>query len=632
MYSLVLLFVYLAIMLDIRMLNSMDEMAGHIRWALKFRALSQIFAIETFMVEYQASFERAQSESFQAQARQYFEISELDKQREGQADSEAKKYEDLSEEEQAEADAMYDKVRQEEILRIEIQKNLTRDEQIESEVQEKLKSMNQGLCAYEVAGWLCDLVGGTVELKREADQETLQIQQEMEYLQNVKQHEYLDQLVANALQGNATAYNQTASELLETANYWDKKARDDANLAAQMNATSIELMNLTQILDERGRKEEKYRESELYFSEKELGMALASYAVATRRASAAVFFAVLALAFLIPRLASRLIAATRSAYTSLCATSDLDFGRRLCAAILHIFVFFVAAGACGSLVSRIEEYGWRERAAIVFWFASVAGLMQTLVVQTLPHALAEWPPQGRDVLVVAKYSAMRFVSLALLYAIEFLVVCTSFPALISSDVTGFFGSPVIVLVFLSKCALYLYVFEPKGYNQDCGASMTSTLATVDDFSRSLSEATPLTAPDEASYSKASLTGPGSTAAELLNMDLGPEGRRVDNPPSEQSYSLDSRSPYFVDRSKEVRYLAIAFDVLLTSAVVGVLADCLPLVYKRNPGRILVPLSFSAILGVIALLAFFCSTSSRRTCGMYRKSRHPTDRHIEIVSV
>jgi hypothetical protein len=365
-------------------------------------------------------------------------------------------------------------------------------------------------------------------------------------------------------------------------------------------------------------------------------MAMASYAVAIRRATAAVFFSVFALAFLVPRLASRLVTATRSTYRAMCATTDLDFGRRLCSGVLHIFVFFTAAGACGSLVSRIEEYGWRERAAIVSWFASVAGLIQTLVVQTVPHALAEWPLQRRDVLVVAKYSFMRLVSLALLYAIEFLIVCTTFPTLISPGVTGFFGSPLIVVVFLSKCALYIYIFEPKECNQDCGASMTSTLATADVFSRSMSEATPLTAPDDDAslYSKASLTGTGSTAAAILNMNLGPDGRRVDPPPqSEQTNSLDSRSPYFVDRGTEVRCLAIAFDALLTSAVVGVLADCLPLVYNRNPGRILVPLSFSVMLGAAALIAFFFSTSSRRTCGLYKyKSRQPTDRHIEIVSV
>jgi hypothetical protein len=254
-------------------------------------------------------------------------------------------------------------------------------------------------------------------------------------------------------------------------------------------------------------------------------------------------------------------------------------------------------------------------------------------MQAIPHVMAEWPMRRNDIMHVIKHSLMRFLCLALLYGIEILVVCTTFPALVSSDVIEFFANPLVIMVFLSKCALYLYVFEPRVASLDCNTSMTSTLVTVDDFSRSLSEVTPLTTRDDESHSKVSLAGTGSTASALLSMDLGPQGRQVGPTASQQTSSLESSSPYFVHLRQELQTLTIAFDALMVSALVGVLRDCFPLVYKHDPGRVLIPASFAAFVMAAGLIGFVVTDrTSCRHGSVLQKAPHRDERHIEIVRV
>jgi hypothetical protein len=161
--------------------------------------------------------------------------------------------------------------------------------------------------------------------------------------------------------------------------------------------------------------------------------------------------------------------------------------------------------------------------------------------------------------------------------------------------------------------------------------MTSTWATVDDFSQSMSEVTPLTMRDDNGFSKVSLAGSGSTAGALLNMDLGPHGRQLAQSSSQLTYSVDSRLPYFVHVREELQYLMIAFDVLMVAALFGVLRDCLPLIYHYDPGLILVPSSFVAFLATAGLIGFFAWGICRH-CSAHHKNPYRDDRNIEIVRV
>jgi hypothetical protein len=115
------------------------------------------------------------------------------------------------------------------------------------------------------------------------------------------------------------------------------------------------------------------------------------------------------------------------------------------------------------------------------------------------------------------------------------------------------------------------------------------------------------------------------------MDLGPQGRQIGPSASQQTGSLDSCSPYFVHVRQELQTITIAFDVLMVSALVGVLQDCLPLVYKDDPGHILIPASFAAFVLAAGLIGLVIWTSWRRGPGLH-KMPQLDERFIEIVRV
>lgn len=632
--SIPVLLILLAVLLDVQDLNCIDEMGSHMKRALEYHVVAVVESMEANVILSQAEYEEQEADQFQARARQFFAQGALEEGTAQGFEAKAQHYEQLAAQELSLVNSTVEQIGRDETLRADIVKNISLDRQRKNDLDEDLRHIQEGGCAYAVVRWLCDIVGGTVELQREADEEALQIQQDMALLQEVDRQEYAEKVVAQALQGNATKFLQTATDLVTAAQYWEKIAQQDYAKGSLYNETGNKLAAISGLLEKRGERDYEYRTEYIQRSNQEIKESVALYKQSVQLATAAVTLALMAIYFVTAKVLRHVLYVCRSTNQFLGdpQTTETELWRRVSALALHVAVFLATIGYCGPYVSRIQEYELRQRAAIVSWVSVVASLLQTLIFQAIPHCSADWPLRRRDLLVIAKYSALRLLSLFVLTAIEVLIVITTFPFMVSSGVTAWWGQPAIVVMVLAMSALYLYVFEPRGSSGSC--STISSLAS-DDASRNtawLSEVTPLASGREDVYTKRDMESPGSTAVALLNMDLGTSGRgcREEEESAQHVTSMDSWSPYYWNADVEFRRLAVAFDLLMACILIGVLMDCLPILYHYNPVRVIVPLSVLAVTAVAVAAALFVFRTMRERRSSSRKTEDVTV--IEIGSV
>lgn len=610
-------------------MDLLDIMKDKTKAGLRLTTIANVEAIESFLLHREASYDERQAHNLESKAKMYYMKSEKEEKYAERNKERSDTYARAAELDQQEATALLYIASQDDELREEIIRNITRDQNVEDELQNEIKQVHTGLCGKKIFSTVCDIVGGTADLQRQADEETLKIHHEMSLRDKVSKREFTEKLVAASLQGNATEYKETSVELRQTAEYWDKQSQQDSMKASQLNTTSSQYEQASTNLKNHVHKILNYESSNINLAERNFEEAEAAYNTALKQAILACVYAILAGFFFGSKVLVAIINYTskvmnwiasnhnnnnsgsrrrqRSSSSSSSAPPFASYNDdkmnevRRCVSycVLHFVIFFITAGLCRDYVSIIGQYGFRERTAIITWFSFLGSTIQTFALHFVPHCMAEWPIHNNnintnDLRNIAKHTSLRLVMLMVLFGIELLIVLVTVgEKLFALPVFFFFGNPFLVLFTALVLALHVHSFEPRSQvillgedDTNSMATFTSTITAEDGYGSHIaaSEATPLTTTGEEEGGPGNKSnGSSATRVALLGMDLGRSGRG-ETVVASDLYSLDSTSPYYVRVKTELVYVKFALEVLFVCCMAGVLKDCLPLACHSILGK------------------------------------------------
>ena len=224
--------------------QELRDLTTHALQALRLAAVATVERLEETAWQEEAARDAGVAEGYQQAAEWAQHQQELDAAHAAQDRQREKYYEHVSEREQSQADRLFAQARRDDAVRLELLQNLTSDQEREAalEQQERDAELHTGIVCgnhtNKFIGALCRVIGGTTDLpsahyQKLIEDEKIQMVHESQQLATVQKHEFLEQLVGSALQGQAARYNATAAELLETAQAWDSQAARAAAAAAR---------------------------------------------------------------------------------------------------------------------------------------------------------------------------------------------------------------------------------------------------------------------------------------------------------------------------------------------------------------------------------------------------------------
>lgn len=623
-----------AVSLDIRVLNLLDEMKEKTQTAFQLLAVAKVEDMEARYAEHFEHEAEQTAETLQAQAQTYYQQSETESVYGERNRIRGEYFAGLAAQDQEEANEMFESALQDDRLRVEILKNMSIDQQEQERLVNDLRKVNDGVCHYKLIGWFCDIIGGAADLQREADDEYIKIQRQWGEEQEVSRREFMESLVASTLQGQATSYNRTATELLNTALYWESRSKVDYALATKYNMTAASYAEAAKKMEDYGEKDLVWERSNLSLAEDTFAQAEAKFRRGIVLAFIASVEAIVALAFFGTRSLMKffVVGEVVKKWTADTRTTKTDLYRCVAYSSLHVLMFFLCTGLIGKPMAFLTQYVWRERAALIIWFGFFAGTMQTFFLHVLPHVLVEWPTDANDRYHIGKHGLLRLIFLSILFGLEMLSVVVFWGStVLSLRVVSFFGMPIVIVVIFGSFLSYLYVFEPRypAIADDHSTMSTLLSESTDDESTfaTPSEITPLAS--RSPTGKASLSSTSSSVA-VRALDLSRGARFLDATDLQSLVSMNSDSPYYVNAELEWFYVGLAFDLFLVLCLAGVLFDCLPLACYSLIGKIVLTMCLVTLLALLFCVAgvFGLDLSSSRGGKVLPRS----DEHIEIVSV
>ena len=546
------------------------------------------------------------------------------------------------------AEKLQQHVQDDETQRLQVLANLSIDEQRRDDLQYQLNHIGNGACDYALVSWACNLIGRTGdislqtrvsnqkdELQKQVQDEYILIQQELDENDQLSRREFLETLIANALQGQAQKYNQTAMELLKVAEFYENRSNVEFQRAFRYNVTAKHLHDTAQGLFQTAQSELDDEHTELSKAEELLDHAQSLYQKALHESIWASLYAMTALGFfgrlvvqkfttIVQSMAIGSVEKDLSSSTTTQTSTTLY--RHISYGALHVLIFFISIGLSGDFVGQIDRYNWKQRTVIIAWFCSLAATIQTTILHTLPHCLAtEWPYSWPDILHIWKHTAYRLFTLLPLFAMEFVMAWVlSGRTILSTRVAAFFGQWSVVIAVFGLLLWHVKVFEPRttdvsdGY--DTLSSVTGVTTTCPD---DVSEFTPLT--------KTSITSAGSTAEVFVTMNLG--SRTLHDDSSSSLRSLEPTSPYFVHVPTECSRLVFCFEILVCVCLLRVITGCLPLAFRCTQGVIVM-----VLFGVISFMMLFCQNGPATKLPFVLPPTQaspplrPNNHQIEIVSI
>jgi chemotaxis protein histidine kinase CheA len=589
LYGLFLLSALLACHFRWKTMDALELVQTYTRTALQLHTMAVIENMEVFFLDQQADRLEHEAQKELSQARRFHYDSQVEQVVAEREEQRAAYFEHLAQQDQAQADQAWRKVQHDEARYEQLIRNMTATEQALEDTQRP--PIQKGLCGSSLLYAICEAVEGTVDLQRRADAESVLLQQELLRAQQTKKQEllekeFMDELIAQALQQQATRYNETSHYLYDMADHFQNQSRAFAKKASAYNETAEELVEVTDAVEEQEQMEFEWEKGNMSLAEKKLLRGQEYYKLATRYATAASVLAIPAFMFFLAR------AFIHAWYMGLavagCSSTSNpskagDFWRCFSYGLMHVTIFLLCVGFVGKFVIKMNYYDWGQRAAIVAWFAILAAFIQTTCLHVVPLI-------SSDRLVahaVVRHGLVRLTMLFCLFGIEFLLAWVTFgPWLqIASGPLGFWVYRLVAMVLLAA-HLYMYPERASGgssmfQDEDESLDVTSSLGDESlDFSVSgkASEFTPLTgaSTSKSSSSDSSRASSGATAIAFELMDLGPLARGKCG-----NSSVQTRSPRLENFHSELHKLRLPFEVLLVACSVKVIIDCFPISWQST---------------------------------------------------
>lgn len=502
--------------------------------------------------------------------------------------------------EQQETDAMVRKVQRDDVLRVELVANLTAYEELEGalEQQERDLKVHSNLC--DVGRFfeaICAILGsapGLVRLQEVNEQQ--RIVQESQALNIVEKREFMEELVAAILQGKTDQYNKTATDLLHVAVLWDAQAHQDVEAAAQVTETASvfsaeeERVKAFMQNEKNWKKENMSAADELLREAEHLGQAAYRYAVE------AALLAIFALLFFLPTAYYRFA----SLADNLRQADARDEQERLWAVsycMQHVFIFLLVVGMMDSdYLLHLDEYDVPKRAVIVVWFAYLAAGLQTILLHTIPHFMAEYPIGDRDTAgEIAVQFFLHMFTLMAFFIMELLIVwLTVRDVVLTEQNVQTLSTWGFYFYFILMLTTHIVVFEPRGVSSGNRVDEQSTVLMSDDDDDDDSLAFTETSP---------LHGEASSSSPTEDMPL--IYFRNSQRPQSIGSSARTASPYTMNTYWEFVKLAAVFEILLIVCAVCVLRNGIALTWTHSVVRA------GAFAGMFAALFLICALSLLR---------------------
>ena len=522
-------------------------------------------------------------------------------------------FESIAALEQQETDGMVRKVQRDDATRVQLVANLTADEELEAalEQQERDVKVHSSLC--DVGRFfeaICAILGsapGLVQLQEVEEQQ--RIVQESQALSKIEKLEFMEELVASILQGKTDQYNQTATDLLHVAVLWDAQAHQDEQAAIQDSETALvfaaeeERVKALMQREKSWKKENTSAAEDLLREAEHLGRAAHRYAVE------AALLAIFALLFFVPTVYHRFASLADSARQA----DARDEQERLWTVsywMQHVFIFLLVIGMMDSdYLLHLDEYDVPKRAVIVVWFAYLAAGLQTILLHTIPHCMAEYPIDRDTVGDIAVQFFLNLFALMAFFIMELLLVwLTVRDVVLTEQNVQTLSTWGFYFYFLLMLTTHLVVFEPRGVSSGIRVDEQSTVLMSeddddnDDDSLAVTETSPL-------RGEASSSSPTEDMPIIFFLNSR-------HPRSIGGSSARTSSPYTMNTNWEFAKLTAVFEVLLIVCAICVLRNGMALTWTHFAART------AAFFGMFAVLFSICALTLFLL--RFKRTRHQGD--------
>jgi hypothetical protein len=536
--------------------------------ALALTALNVMEDMEYQATQMESQVVHAAYDSARSESHQYAYQAAIDNVYASRTETIAEYMAKIAAEEQEGANDMWSTMDETDAARLELLNRLDEERQAKENLLQKLRDnqFGDGVCGWKGIRSLCTLVGGSASLlQSQADSLSTQIHRDMQARAAVDHREFMERLVANALQDKETMYQESAKALFDAATLWQIQADKDRQEAILLNRTAFDLKLDGIVLKLRlagyasSMKRLSATTTELLDQAKEAQMKSQRFSMAALilAATASVFFLYEA----VPRLV--LCVQELGVWSRDEKRFDKEIRHAAFYSLLHIMIFLVTAGWCRDDVYNLDQYSVEKRAVVIAYFAFLASILQSLFLHAIPHIHAEhvWTtlssPNVKSLALICKYFCLRALCLLPLFAMELLFAWLS-PLRTWALDPGFrqyFLTDIFLVVLLT---LYYVYFEPCA-EQYCSASGQSTVCMVQNSSDDQSTSHSLMATERSPLKETK----SPTATEIVPY-LFLTGIVTDEEMETSShYSLHSESPHYVSIQEELSKLILPFEMLAT---------------------------------------------------------------------
>ena len=550
-------------------------------------------------LEYAAAQERAQAEEHKAAqyshaAEEYKEKVTRDRDFANRIRHRGDYLERLGEMETAKASKLSQLAQQDDEERLALLENITALEKDENETMAALREIHEGACGWKIVGFICDAVGGATELQTRANSDYLQVHEDWKEATRLSQDEVMESMIAEMLTQKSDRYEQSAKDLWRVADRWDARAQSDFQAAQVDNAAATILWNKAQqdvkIME---RDEEiEYRVDILvnHLMEQADTMRVAAYWCAVAAiccaASALVYFG------------GKVIPKTHEAMQILEETKDV---LSLAYVGVHVLIFLATVGLAGQYLVEIERYASTQRAIILFWFATVASLVQTISLHALPWGLQQVTspePSGSFLNFLAE-SGARCIVFFFMFLLEVLLIWLTFGrGIFRNGIVNFCSSILYRLLVLAAVVAYGWKIEgPRRSNYEESIADASTLVSMSTSSWPENESVMLThgASEATPLRKADIMSWGTT------IDLAIWGGE-ERPFTNTLPDAENHSSIYAALFQDLRKLLLPLEILFVACMLSVLRSALHVVWISHATWIQCGVLVCAIC--LLLVAFF----------------------------
>lgn len=598
----------------------MTLVAGHFRWktmyaldqvrqctrsALQLHTLAVMQDMETYFLAMEADTVEQKAQQELTQMEQY----EYDRQVEhafgSREERRAEYFAHLAQQENEQVDKAKINVRHDEALYQELLQNYTTQQENLMAARNKDQQHSvatTGLCGSVVLSPICNVIEGTLDMERTnhtVNAESILLQQRLsktkKRMQALERKEILDQIVEQALQRQASRYQQTSQQLYEMAAHFESESRLFEKKEEDVNATFQYLREGEAAIKQQEQKELEWEIGNMSIAEKKLLESQDFYRLSRQSATVACLLTMVPLLLFFSRSVVHILSLCKTVAiwaNRQGATTTNVVWRTISQCFLHVVIAMAGLGLVQKSVVNLPFLDWGQRAGTVVWFSFLTAFIQTTFLHVLPNVLCEWPVNAVSALPIMKNGTMRFSILFCLFGIEFLLAWVTFASWMRRA-AGPLDTWMFQCVMVCLLLGHVYWFRPtetdEGFDLQENESMLSIpieKGVLDDDSTSWDtsdELTPLALKkrsvkhDSSTATKGSSVDLTATVAFDL-LDLGILAQETNSLWSGLSSTLSSRessSRYSVDPWAELCALQLPFELFLAVCLSNILITCLP---------------------------------------------------------